>query len=109
MENEKRLIDANAIEYPSYFYEDETHPDPFIEGYRQGKIDAICEIRVLAPTVDAVEVVHGEWISPTKINGRYFNIFHCSVCNGVPPGVDENTKYCAHCGARMDLWDTKDE
>ena len=43
----------------------------------------------------------GEGISPTIIGGRAFNVFHCSVCDGVPCGVDENTKYCPNCGAKM--------
>lgn len=55
-----------------------------------------------APTVDAVEVVHGRWIKPTVIDGRAFNIPHCSICNGVPCGVDEHTNYCPNCGAKMD-------
>lgn len=48
-------------------------------------------------------VVHGKWLFPTKIGGRAWNIPHCSACEGVPCGTDENTKYCAICGARMDL------
>lgn len=52
-----RLIDADAIDYPEYFYTRERHPDEFIEGFRQGKIDAINDIKALAPTVDAVPVV----------------------------------------------------
>ena len=60
------------------------------------------------PAVNAVEVVHGRWIIPTIINGRSFQIPHCSVCNEVPCGVSKNTKYCAICGAKMDLEDTKD-
>ena len=43
----------------------------------------------------------GEWITPTSIGGRAFNIPHCSACNGVPCGVDENTKFCPNCGAKM--------
>ena len=43
----------------------------------------------------------GEWIIPTKIGGRAFNIPHCSVCKGVPCGVDENTNFCPNCGADM--------
>lgn len=54
-----------------------------------------------APAVDAVEVVHGEWIIPTKIGHRLFNIPHCSACDGVPCGVDENTNFCPNCGAKM--------
>jgi hypothetical protein len=55
-----------------------------------------------APTADVAPVVHGRWVLPTKIGGRSFNIPHCSVCEGVPCGTNENTKYCAICGARMD-------
>lgn len=43
----------------------------------------------------------GEWVFPTKIGGRSFNIPHCSVCGGVPCGVDENTNFCPNCGADM--------
>ena len=53
MEKEKRLIDANALTVP----ERKETGDPFIDGFQQGKIDAIIEVRTLAPTVDAVEVV----------------------------------------------------
>lgn len=54
------------------------------------------------PTVDAEPVKHGHWIKPTVIDGRAFNIPHCSVCNEVPCGVDEHTNYCPNCGAKMD-------
>ena len=43
----------------------------------------------------------GEWIIPTIIGGRAYNIPHCSACNGVPCGTDEHTRFCAHCGAPM--------
>ena len=54
------------------------------------------------PNADVVEVKHGRWVKPTKIGHRAFAIPHCSVCEGVPCGVDENTNYCPNCGARMD-------
>lgn len=54
------------------------------------------------PAADVAPVVHGRWILPTKLGHRYFDIPHCSACDGVPCGVDENTKYCPNCGARMD-------
>ena len=47
------------------------------------------------------KVWRGEWITPTIIGGRAYNIPHCSACNGVPCGTDEHTKFCAHCGASM--------
>ena len=54
------------------------------------------------PAAEVAPVVHGRWILPTKLGHRYFDIPHCSACDGVPCGVDENTKYCPNCGARMD-------
>lgn len=51
---------------------------------------------------DVAPVMHGKWIIPTKIGHRSFNIPHCSVCNGIPCGVDKNTNYCPNCGAKMD-------
>ena len=45
------------------------------------------------------KVWRGEWIIPTIIGGKAYNIPHCSACNGVPCGTDEHTKFCAHCGA----------
>lgn len=55
------------------------------------------------PAADVAPVVHGRWIKPTKIGNRAFDIPHCSACDGVPCGVDENTKYRPNCGATMDL------
>ena len=83
MATEKRLTDANAIEYPEYFYTGEKSHDPFIEGFHQGKIDAINDIRALAPTVDAVPVddirlyhilIDNEGVPEVKlqIGDRYF-------------------------------------
>lgn len=46
--------------------------------------------------------IEGHWITPTIISGRAFNIPHCSACEGIPCGVDENTKFCPNCGARME-------
>ena len=45
---------------------------------------------------------HGRWIKPTKINGRNFSVPHCSACEGIPCGADENTHYCPNCGAKME-------
>lgn len=59
----------------------------YTKGYEEGKA--------------SLEVKHGYWIKPTKVNGRNFAIYHCSVCEGVPCGIDENTHYCPNCGAKM--------
>ena len=41
----------------------------------------------------------GSWRAPTIIGGRAYNIVHCTNCGCAPAGVDENTKYCPHCGS----------
>lgn len=49
-----------------------------------------------APTVDAVEVVHGEW----KIcSDGYYP--YCSNCQREPQS-GKMTDYCPNCGAKMD-------
>ena len=70
------------------------------------------------PTVDAVEVVHGEWIKH-KINPEAMRLFHQ---DGIAEAMGENSifwtcseckswgtpahKYCQNCGAKMDGEDT---
>ena len=60
-----------------------------------------------APTIDAVEVVHGEWKIYERPNGGYYT--GCSVCSFPLPTdsqldfMDEtDSKYCPNCGAKMD-------
>ena len=62
-----------------------------------------------APTVDAVEVVHGHWINTPSYyasNGNYNKAQECSVCHSlfVSPGNTpySNHPYCCECGAKMD-------
>ena len=59
------------------------------------------------PTIDAVEVVHGEWKIYERPNGGYYT--GCSVCSFPLPTdsqldfMDEtDSKYCPNCGAKMD-------
>lgn len=55
-----------------------------------------------APGVDAVEVVHGEWVKSKHPLGFYM----CSVCQSNDKECQRfysNTcNYCPHCGAKMD-------
>lgn len=52
------------------------------------------------PIVDAVPVVHGEWINPSRnqdiVNKDFFS--DCSVCGET--FMDESN-YCPSCGAKM--------
>lgn len=52
------------------------------------------------PTVDAVEVVHGEWLDRTAPEGvKLFFHLKCSECQ-----YKDNIRhrYCPYCGAKMD-------
>jgi hypothetical protein len=61
-----------------------------------------------APTVDAVEVVHGEWLEEHGFdlhNNEYW-VHCCSVCEeqalvDVLWREEQLTDYCPHCGAIM--------
>lgn len=61
-----------------------------------------------APTVDAVPVVHGQWISLTECANAGV---YCSVCNKKVYKEDYawsnkrikmRSNYCPNCGAKMD-------
>ena len=87
MENEKRLIDANAVDYENIMCSlSQLH-----------WLNAIIEKQ---PTVDAVEVVHGRWKNK-QTNSIFTWRIECSVC-----GAEYNTtvgyNYCPNCGAKMD-------
>lgn len=51
-----------------------------------------------APTVDAVEVVHGEWITKCMEGSWTHYRYSCSNCGS---GFDSNSNYCPNCGADM--------
>ena len=109
MANEKRLIDANELL-------------DFVKGLKfhggtktrtqagQEVLDIhIPHIVANIPTVDAVEVVHGRWLSNGMCNhkpSRFRNpdkwtIYKCSEC-GYSNGRKFNANYCPNCGAKMD-------
>ena len=110
MANEKRLIDANALQF---------EPDPWggmngviCLGRSGGKTMATVQAALKrmidnAPTVDAVEVVHGRWeIKEYPITGC--KKITCSICSyWVDRGPAWNKNwgfhhYCPNCGAKMD-------
>ena len=102
MANEKRLIDANALEL---------EPDPWggmngviCLGRSGGKNMATVQAALRrmienAPTVDAVEVVHGRWCK----DGDWLVCLNCeseiNVKNSL--GVENRKNYCPNCGADM--------
>lgn len=51
-----------------------------------------------APTVDAVPVRHGQWLS--REEGCVYPFWERYTCSACGKHAD-NTEYCPHCGARM--------
>lgn len=102
METKKRLIDANLIVVPKY---DMRGRDLFNQGYCQGKIDGILEVKVLAPTVDAAEIVHSQWDTVFyESHGTLATYSHlCPVCKYFYRDTRfKGHNYCPSCGAKMD-------
>ena len=95
MANEKRLIDANELAKEYQFTEDHTSP------LTPWGITDILNILNEAPTVDAVEVVHGRWEQ-----AEYHGFLRCSKCKDVYIDdtwvADGKWNYCPNCGAKMD-------
>ena len=92
MANEKRLIDANEVikETESILNFRRQHHMPTIE------YEALLGYLKKRPTVDAVEVVHGRWVST---GGNQYTIFRrCSICCAM---YDFKPNYCPNCGADM--------
>ena len=90
MANEKRLIDANALKE---------------RAIRVSTVKEHCYMKAVgtheidkAPTVDAVEVVHGRW-EWKPIGEKTWQLF-CSAC-GSGDGTSEDYNYCPNCGAKM--------
>lgn len=87
--SKKRLIDANALIK-------EANADGAY-GYVDAKQIAD------APTVDAVEVVHGRWIDayPDIEPDPMLMYGICSEC-GFEQAISKYLNYCPNCGAKMD-------
>ena len=101
MANEKRLINANAMR------------QAWLENGENEYVydtNAVLESIDAQPTVDAVEVVHAQWI--TKDGNIHCS--HCDFTRATAPGYEmmvyngekwvslEKTNYCPNCGAKMD-------
>ena len=97
MANEKRLIDANALMERLMFKRKISE-----RGLFRGLESAMAQVKK-APTVDAVEVVHGRW--EMGVDEGDYEYGTCSVCgyneyNAFGCCLPHN--YCPNCGAKMD-------
>ena len=134
MESEKRLIDANALRVRMFSYYGCVNENSSKEYYRGETLmnyevaDMIEYCIDNAPTVDAVEVVHGRWVFTTheEYSNSGWNVTaECSECHldkgeiwaGFFPGFPKELaagvalanadcvkmdNYCPNCGAKMD-------
>lgn len=95
-----RLIDADALDAEMYHksFEVDDGRNVWNSGlWIRYKIfeEAIRD----APTIDAVPVRHGKWITEECLPG----VAVCSNCGHEIRGIGcQYTKYCDECGARMD-------
>lgn len=84
MANLRRLIDLDKIK-PIEF------PSTEMDG-----LDVVRYLNTL-PTVDAVEVVHGRWENE-QIGFMYYD----AICSACKSHNNSASRYCPHCGAKMD-------
>ncbi len=102
MANEKRLINQKVMEKQ---IKEAFKDNPYLMGQMLRWIRSL-------PKVDAVEVVHGEWLDGYGVcdNKKSYISIDCSNCGEYfkLPSVDENIEewkkrfaYCPFCGADM--------
>ena len=108
MASEKRLIDANELKSQITRYHMSLTPR-YISKLVDAEIGDVIDIVDEAPTVDAVEVVHGLWLDKTEIH--VYSKAHkfiservdCSACGHIFFHTSALTyNYCPNCGAKMD-------
>lgn len=90
---DKRLIDANAL-LKSYDVAWMVEYDESGCGVRKKALPT--KTIEEAPTIDAVEVVHGRWVFDRP------NHYKCSLCDAMWSGVVRFMKFCPDCGMPMD-------
>ena len=111
MENEKRLIDANATlagiaAFMRCYAEKEKELPPFWVKVATQALDMVRQFIKEMPTVDAVEVVHARW-NPIRNFGGGECYGYCTNCK-TPVKADNatglvmNNRFCHWCGAKMD-------
>ena len=98
-----RYIDADAlIEYLKKMWA-RWDEDDWYEAQAKDAMKDDIEIVNKQPTVDAVPVVHGEWVSEWD---RCDFIVRCSACGEIAlfkgDGDHAYSPYCPNCGAKMD-------
>lgn len=110
MATELRPIDSNRLKERVWASKDgNPHSDKKLRILWDHLHDQFATMVGFAPTIDAVEVVHGRWFFTE------YEYFNCSVCgfgyyNGCECSSEAREKlkngdtyrYCPNCGAKMD-------
>lgn len=71
--------------------------------WAEAEADFYCRLKN-AVIVDAVPVVHGEWISKEMANHYFDGVFECSVCGFQTDDTcmgEPRANFCQNCGADM--------
>lgn len=79
--------------------------DEYDGGYNFERDRKIRDALMALPPVDAVPVVHGEWVWVQYDANPEIGNFHCSKCRFIPAAFNmakQYLNYCPNCGARMD-------
>lgn len=112
MTKERRLIDVDSFKKESVFdyYSDRDLYYPYCVGYNNA-LNRVEESLDAAPTVDAAEVVHAEWLD-IRFDSMWRSMLatcsHCKVRGEVRVKSNEcgfavpDSDYCPNCGAKMD-------
>ena len=102
MVNEKRLIDIKITEeeLKDIIYGLDMLIDRCCEPFEEEPVWRLIEKLKNAPTVEAVEVVHGKWKTIWNGTDSRGNVVKCSVCGYKK--FDTTDHYCPNCGAKMD-------
>ena len=74
------------------------NPSIIVKGKQFIRLDAVLEKVRIAPTIDAVPVVHGRWVYGVTLNHEWRK---CSECL-VSQEIFGCFTYCPNCGAKMD-------
>ena len=105
-----RLIDAEALykRIPAYVCVPCTFSKEIDKDCKDCVVQRVMNIVDNFPTIDAVEVVHGEWVATrVEVDGSRFTGERCSRCGWWKSMGIYN--YCPNCGAKMDGEVKKDE
>ena len=104
MENEKRLISADAFK-KAFYVDDDCDEIRFgVDGKVFVDFKAVQRAIDEAPTVDAVEVVHGRWLTTIDIDYEGDVVYHHAhmKCGFECETYGDGYNYCPNCGAKMD-------